>query len=404
MPTETESISYGGKIYHRTTITGNGSVIENDLSGPVERHVFTKSRNYVKRMKPLTPFIKPTAYELTVTKRECGIGTLKCGSIGAVGGTAAYRVTETGPVGSLMIASDSLYPLWAASSSQRNRVIIDALLKLKDQRVNLAQAFAERRMTANLVADSLNRIAGSVMALRKGNWRRAGKLLKQSWRKAPRSWLEYQYGWNPLMDDVFGSVEALKKRNSPGDWLVTVKDSAMDVEQWEQFFQNSTTSTKRPFWYKNRRSRGHFIRLDYEPGNTFLTTVSGLGLTNPLQLAWELVPYSFVIDWFTPIGDWLSSLDASLGFKFYSGSITAREESYETTDNLQCLSGEHNGWWYNNTRVETSKRSLHLKREVFSASPLPGFPGFKDPFSASHVANGLSLLTQALAPGPVRIR
>lgn len=32
-----------------------------------------------------------------------------------------------------------------------------------------------------------------------------------------------------------------------------------------------------------------------------------LGLTNPELVAWELVPYSFVADWFIPLGDWMAA-------------------------------------------------------------------------------------------------
>lgn len=41
--------------------------------------------------------------------------------------------------------------------------------------------------------------------------------------------------------------------------------------------------------------------------NALLSQV--LGLNAPLQLAWELVPFSFVVDWFYPIGDLLSRID-----------------------------------------------------------------------------------------------
>jgi hypothetical protein len=35
-----------------------------------------------------------------------------------------------------------------------------------------------------------------------------------------------------------------------------------------------------------------------------------LGLTDPLSVAWELIPYSFVVDWFVPIGTYLDNLNA----------------------------------------------------------------------------------------------
>jgi hypothetical protein len=398
---ESETVSLGERTRTQIRTYGSGQRLETVFQ--VEPRNYAKvSRSFLKRPKPLTPFIKPTAYERSVETITHGLMRTKSWSQAPV---AVFQIASTEEIGcgSQSFHFDNL-PFWVKSPAQRNRVIIDALLQLKDQKVNLAQAYAERRMTAGLVGDSLHRIARSIMALRRGNWRQAGRWLKQNWKHAPGSWLEYQYGWNPLMNDVFGSIEALKARNSPSDWLITVKDSVMEKEKSEEFVPNTDFYTAKPFWRMKERSRGHFIRLDYEPGNDFLSCLSSLGLTNPLYLAWELVPYSFVIDWFTPIGDWLSSLDAAQGFKFYSGSITSREEEVTTLDNVLCLAGTRDGLNYTNSRYQASRRRFHVQREVLTSSPLPGFPGYKNPLSLAHAANGLALLTQALRPGPVRVR
>jgi hypothetical protein len=57
-----------------------------------------------------------------------------------------------------------------------------------------------------------------------------------------------------------------------------------------------------------------------------LANLQDWGITNPLLLAWELLPYSFVVDWFIPVGDWLATVDYSLGLSFKEGF-----ESYMTT-------------------------------------------------------------------------
>jgi hypothetical protein len=50
--------------------------------------------------------------------------------------------------------------------------------------------------------------------------------------------------------------------------------------------------------------------------------VSALGLTNPALVGWELVPFSFVVDWFTPIGSWLESLTAFEGYNVVAKSLS----------------------------------------------------------------------------------
>lgn len=56
---------------------------------------------------------------------------------------------------------------------------------------------------------------------------------------------------------------------------------------------------------------GWFIRND---SSTWKMYSSALGLSSPLQNIWEIIPFSFVIDWFVPIGDAFLRLEDKLGF------------------------------------------------------------------------------------------
>jgi hypothetical protein len=40
-----------------------------------------------------------------------------------------------------------------------------------------------------------------------------------------------------------------------------------------------------------------------------------VGLSDPLSVAWEVVPFSFVLDWFLPIGNYIESFSAERGLK-----------------------------------------------------------------------------------------
>jgi hypothetical protein len=53
-----------------------------------------------------------------------------------------------------------------------------------------------------------------------------------------------------------------------------------------------------------------------------LLQANRLGVINPLAIAWELYPFSFVIDWFVPIGSVLTAATATAGLEFVSGHTT----------------------------------------------------------------------------------
>jgi hypothetical protein len=306
------------------------------------------------------------------------------------------------------IGLSQLPPLPSGMESQAE---VKALLNLKDQKVNFAQAYAERRQTAQLVTSSLNRMTQSLNALaraslggRKAAVREAWRILrglKRSPRSIPQSWLEYQYGWNPLMSDIKGSIDSLQKYDKSRDWVVTVKGSKLEKSSgfWDSHPSNPRTDGLDYFVGTKSTFAGVFVRLDVIPDNSFLATVTSLGLTNPALLAWELVPYSFVVDWFLPIGDWLSTLDATLGYKFGFGSKSIRREGVVKAVFRKGYSTGNTV--YRDSDYKIYRRDFELKRTTYSSFPFPQFPGFKDPFSAVHAANALSLFAGALG-GPGR--
>jgi hypothetical protein len=141
--------------------------------------------------------------------------------------------------------------------------------------------------------------------------------------------------------------------------------------------------------------QGVYVRLDYKMDNPLLAQAANLGLTNPAALAWELVPFSFVADWFVPVGDYLNCLDAALGYSFLGGSKTERWMHHSKTE-----AGWRTGAVLNNLKYwrfsGAEKIVKTVVRTVYSSSPLPRHPGFKNPFSATHVANALALLGQVV--------
>jgi hypothetical protein len=282
------------------------------------------------------------------------------------------------------------------------RAEIQALERLKNQKVNLAQAFAEREQTARLFSSAATKIARSVAAYRQRNPKKIWDLIVGSegvrGRSIPRSWLELQYGWKPLMSDVYGSADALREAEGDGKaYRVTVHGSA--VENTPVAWKKTPDVTG--VIYVNVRGNCKQqvrVRLDYVLENPLLASLASIGVTNPVALAWELLPYSFVVDWFTPLGDWISSMDAALGYSFLGGTNTVYRRLVESGSGWSG-SGKVPGNPYVSFiglgNPSYSRNSFTMTRGVYSTSPLPRFPGIKNPLSTGHVANALALLVSS---------
>jgi hypothetical protein len=294
------------------------------------------------------------------------------------------------------IGSESLI---AADASLRDKALIKALANLKNSQINLGVAFGERKRTAEYVADQFGRIISSVRNLKRGRIRNAMNDLGISHRKGeprgsnwPQKWLEMQYAARPLYSDVYGAVSALSKRDQ-SDWRVTAKGSS----------QKEVSVTRAPPALASRNIGSYSgtlkgkcsvqVRIDALPQNDLKVALSSVGVTNPLLIAWELVPFSFVVDWALPIGAYLESLDSYAGYGLCYVVISERREgNWEGVgvDGYPSANSQHNGIL---NRFTESKRVFALVRTVSTSNPLPAMPRFKDPRSLSHLATSLSLLS-----------
>lgn len=282
--------------------------------------------------------------------------------------------------------------------------IVAAKNKIKNKRVDLAVAFAERKATSRMVGDTAGRLADAVWELRRGKFRNAARRLgivhdpgKPRGSNWTNHWLQLQYGWKPLLSDVYGSCDALSKR-SKSDWRVTSKAAR---KEYQQFVVKTTPGgTSYPTTnfdaYRTQADwrRGVFVRIDAIPDNDLTMSLASLGVTNPLLVAWEVVPYSFVVDWFLPIGNWLESIDALLGYSQAYYSITTYNECRWVDTGVSRFDYTNPGAYVDNS-WNGSKRVLRIDRTTSSGNVLSHFPSFKDPRSLGHMANGLSLLAQA---------
>jgi hypothetical protein len=117
------------------------------------------------------------------------------------------------------------------------------------------------------------------------------------------NWLELQYGWLPLLKDAEAAAIMLSHhlnvpmRQSYRVRIMRGEDPPPRITQ-VGYLPTQTATGKAEF----RHTRVLIARVEEKGSIPQL-----LGLTNPELIAWELVPYSFVADWFIPIGQWMEA-------------------------------------------------------------------------------------------------
>lgn len=269
---------------------------------------------------------------------------------------------------------------------------------------NAGVAGAELNRSVSLILNSSTRIYAALKALKKGRlgdmYNALGISEKSKRRVYPKPkkvrdnmssyWLEAQYGWNPLYNDCYNGARSIAMiLNDPVLPLYTATGRASQRT-------NYPVIPAVNFYAGHTEYRIHSMRQTvllstyYRIRNPDLFSVAKLGLTNPLIIAWEVVPFSFVIDWFLPLGNYLSQLSAYHGLEFMGGYQTLTERHYEDNTLVKL-----NSYWDDNVwdKKLTARNSIRVQRTKINSFPYAPLVA-KDPISVLHVANSIALITQ----------
>lgn len=277
---------------------------------------------------------------------------------------------------------------------------LSAMNKLDRRDLDLGTAWAERGKTAQLLGDIARTTMDVLKAARKGRGRDILDMFGLS-HDGPRgvgfvdSWLAYRYGVRPLIHDVNGAVKALTRKDI-SEWDVRVRGSAKrSSSKDEKVLQPNRMFRMRSTLALKARVK---ISCQHRPITRQQDVMWSLGLDNPLATLYKTAPYSFVLDWALPIGDWLQAVNSS---KYYEGWQVTTSSILLEEARVTGTSGLLDGNSYSGTCRGGGYRGFRLVRRALGGMPLLGLP-VKDPRSLLHMADSLSLLASRLAHGEQR--
>jgi len=142
--------------------------------------------------------------------------------------------------------------------------------------------------------------------------------------------------------------------------------------------------------------RGCEVGITFALRNQTLYDLDRYGLLDPLSLAWELLPLSFVVDWFTGVGNFLDSWTRPLGLAFLDGYKTLYLRNYWTCDYMfndhTLTSGEV-------PKVTFNQRSMLRTKYLSWPYPLPYLDlGIGDNQMLSVIALAKTLRSRVMEP------
>lgn len=155
--------------------------------------------------------------------------------------------------------------------------------------------------------------------------REAKKLPTDSVGAVATAWLEYRYAIRPLLGDIKNAITAIqkqleyaKRQTARGKELRVYDDINIDYDDPSPSDRILVEDLKIARKGLVKASAGVLYAIE----RNIAALASILGLDQPVESLYELIPFSFVLDWVVNVGEWLQSLTQTSGLSLLSSWVT----------------------------------------------------------------------------------
>ena len=247
-----------------------------------------------------------------------------------------FRVTGTGyylTTSDVMNIIDQVSP----RSPHSQTAINQAYANVQAGEVELLTMLAEGRKTMASIVSVFARIAKLVIAIKTGNFAQLAPKTYKKWKHgdltekskvtaaiASDAWMEARYAWRPLIYDLRGMMNILSDKVSKRSTFRASDRSSLDDSI---DITVPSTSSGRAGRFKGRLTGTATTRAGVLCSTQFnMSSAQVTGAFNVATMVKEVIPFSFVLEWFVNLGGLLYTLNPNPIFKAISAWATTRTE------------------------------------------------------------------------------
>jgi len=294
---------------------------------------------------------------------------------------------------------------WETSlyGSMKDNVIVSAFAKIRDDTVMSGEILSDIGQSLSMLRRPFG---GSVKLLKKcfsSAQRRYRKTTRSVTQANADAWLEYQYGWRPLFLDMRTGLRLYSESENRLKKARKVARASLHDSFGNTMSCNDATLTV-PFLgtckasgsvSQNAKFSAHggvIYQIASRDQATALSEDLRLGADSLASTAWEVIPFSFVADWFIRVVPWLDAVNLPPSVSVIGNWVTC----------LYDLSYAHSGTfkWHNPYKnvdeIYQFGPSSHKQRGFtrYTNVSLPSYPPMEyRPLGVHHATSGLALLT-----------
>lgn len=373
-PTNLGTVAWNGKFWDMTDVvtpgfarkSSLGVIINNPLTKNYESHTSSGShwRMHMSSNSCTTP-IKHLTHNYSGPCSGLWLPT----TLVSGGKAVAWNVcTEADVSAAVSVANTAA---WAAS---------------RQANADVLQDIAEIRQALSMIRDPLqrgHRFLDNLLSKRK--WRHLN--VRDAASYASSQWLQYRFGIRPLVSTISGVLASVGADRTPK--RLTSRGS-FDISAVSTLTGTCTPSTAMIFDYRFQYMDDVKIRTGVLTEEIVtLPQQLGCDASGMLALPWELVPYSFVVDWFGNVGTYLHAVIPALTKRPLSTWTTITRRRSVVFDTNNCRPGAGSTWILD--RAATT--ILSSTYETITRKPVLGGPSLTyKPQSIDAVLNDLRTL------------
>lgn len=302
----------------------------------------------------------------------------------AVRKSVVYTLTAGSPINAISYASG-----YSPRAYALNLCYERLKGKLGDQ-ASLGVMLAEFGESAHMVINRATQLLRFARALKRLDFGSAARELKMAavpsgvsrHKSFANNWLEYWFGWAPAVGDisnavsVLGSQPLLPKRISASAWLPFSDFGQFGGPGTGYYYASNAINGK------TYCKQGCLVTVT----NRNLALLNQLGLANPLVIAYEVIPFSFLLNWVINVEQMLS-----LGTDFLGLAVT---DSYTTYFTKADATYVNDGYQYPIYAKEVYAVTLH-ERRIGLVKPTLTIRPWRN-LAWTRAATAISLLAQQL--------
>jgi hypothetical protein len=194
-------------------------------------------------------------------------------------------------------------------------------------------------------------------------------------------WMEYRYGWRTLLFDLYDLQEQVANMNA--------KRTRYSERSGNSYTTTVVTSDDYPNAFNTRNVRIEDVITVGIRGSITADVELPSFQFNPLQTGWELIPYSFVVDWFLSIGKMLAAWSL---LNAHCGSYAAAHGySVQVVRTFNCSVTSWNSG-YSGTDEASGTCTAVLQRRI--PAPIPQLPHFTIKLDLAKIYDLLAMIVQ----------